>query len=539
MSILQTRNSSLILAGGIAFLGLTAAVMAQREAPKLVPPGVVVAAGEAAPVVEPATRGLADARSLSAAFRQVSKAAVPAIVSIDTERKAREIEAEGDEANPMGEGFPFDGDSPFGELFRNDPRLRDMFKNGGPRPRREPGSRGQGSGFVIDPSGIIMTNNHVVEGADKVTVRMSDGRVFVATDFKGDPKSDVAIVRIKADAPLTALPLGDSDRSEVGEWVLAVGSPFGLEATVTAGIVSAKGRGPKITEREDFIQTDAAINPGNSGGPLLNLNGEVIGMNTAISTRSGGYDGVSFAVPINMAKWVANQLIEQGSVRRAYLGVAIQPVDSELAGQFGVAINSGAVVTQVIEGSPAEGANLQPGDIVIRLDGKSVTSPRNLQSIVEQLRIDGTYPLVVLREGKETELSITMRAMPQEYSLNGDKPAGAPSRGKVEPDQPEFNSLGLKLGELTAEMAENLGYKSAGGMAVMGVKGDSPASEAGLQPGMLIERVANKPVTTAAEFETALKEADVAKGVLLLVRTPRGTQFVVVKGMPEKSAKAK
>ncbi len=371
MSFFQNRNGSLILAGGVAFLGLSAAVMAQREAPKLVPPAAngLVAAGPVAPAADDAAlRGLADARSLSAAFRQVSKSAVPAIVSIDTERKARVIEADEDGPQTFGDAFPFDGDSPFGELFRNDPRLREMFKNRGPR--REPGSRGQGSGFVIDPSGIIMTNNHVVEGADKVTVRMSDGRVFTATDFKGDPKSDVAIVRIKADAPLATLPLGDSDRTEVGEWVLAVGSPFGLDLTVTAGIVSAKGRGPKITEREDFIQTDAAINPGNSGGPLLNLNGEVIGMNTAISTRSGGYDGVGFAVPVNMARWAANQLVEHGTVRRAYLGVAIQPVDAELAGQFGVPINGGAVVTQVMDGSPAEGAKLQPGDVVIRLDGK-------------------------------------------------------------------------------------------------------------------------------------------------------------------------
>ena len=232
----------------------------------------------------------ADEHELSSVFRHITKQALPSVVSIETIGKAVEVTR-----SPF-----FDERSPFRRFFENDPQLREFFEE---LPRQQlPPSHGMGSGFIIDPSGIILTNNHVVRNAERVKVKLQDGREFVATDVKTDPRSDVAIVRIEADRPLPVLPLGNSDRIEIGDWVLAVGSPFGLQGTVTAGIISAKGRGPGIASREDFLQTDAAINPGNSGGPLLNLNGEAIGINTAISTRSGGYDGIGFAIPINMAK---------------------------------------------------------------------------------------------------------------------------------------------------------------------------------------------------------------------------------------------
>jgi serine protease Do len=395
-------------------------------------------------------------------------------------------------------------------------------------PQQMPKSHGMGSGFVIDPAGIILTANHVVANAESVKVKLHDGRVFMATDIKTDPRTDVAIVRIQPDGMLPFIRLGDSDSTEIGDWVLAIGSPFGLDATVTAGIISAKGRGPNITEREDFIQTDAAINPGNSGGPLINLNGEVIGINTAISTRSGGYDGVGFAVPINLARWVAEQLIEHGTVTRAYLGVAIQPVTSDLSKQFNVPVGKGALVTEVRPGSPAAAAKLEAGDLVLKFNGKEIHGPRDLQGVVERLKTDGTYPMVIVREGKEMTVNVHVKEMPGDYSLA----SNTLSHESAEPEASKadsFADLGIDIEAIRPEVAQKLGYKGEpAGVLITSVKPDSPASKAGLREGMVIEKVGSKKVTSPAEFKEALKSISSEKGVLMLVRTPRGGSFVVV-----------
>ena len=228
-----------------------------------------------------------------------------------------------------------------------------------------------GSGVIVDPSGVILTNNHVVAGGGEIMVRLSDGREFKAFDIKTDPTTDLAVLHIKSKEPLPAAKLGDSKKVEVGDWVLALGEPFGLEGTVTAGIVSAKGRGIGINEREDYIQTDAAINPGNSGGPLVNLDGEVIGINTAISSNTGGYQGVGFAIPIDLAKWVGEQLVKSGTVHRAYLGVMIQPVSQSLAEQFNVKVHEGVLVTQVQPHTPAAKAGMKAGDIILDFAGNA------------------------------------------------------------------------------------------------------------------------------------------------------------------------
>ena len=235
--------------------------------------------------------------------------------------------------------------------------------------------------MIVDPSGIILTNNHVVAGGGQVMVRLHDGREFKAVDIKTDPKSDLAILRIEGAGTLPAARLGDSNKVEVGDWVLALGEPFGLEGTVTAGIVSAKGRGLGITDREDFLQTDAAINPGNSGGPLVNLDGEVIGINTAISTNNGGYQGVGFAIPIDLAKWVGGQLEQSGRVHRAYLGVMIQPVTQPLAEQFKVKVNTGVLIAEVQPDSPAAKAGLKAGDVVLQFAGRPVSNPRRVAGV--------------------------------------------------------------------------------------------------------------------------------------------------------------
>ena len=517
----------------ILSLGVSAVVLADRGAPKL------VALDGVGPAVAPevAARGQVHARELSAAFQSAAQSVIPGVVAIETVGKVRntnvrhKIEQDG-ETGDEGETLEAPLGTPLDELFRNDPRFRDLFKGmprgGGPR-GQAPRMRGMGSGFVIDPSGLIMTNAHVVEDAESVRVRFHDGQEYVATEFKADPKSDVAIIRIKPEGSLTALRLGNSDTVGVGEWVLAVGSPFGLDMSVTAGIVSAKGRGPNIVDREDFIQTDAAVYPGNSGGPLVNLAGEVIGINTAISTRSGGYDGVAFAVPINMAHWVGEQLAEKGLVSRAYLGVAIQPVDGDLSRQFGVGVNTGAVVTQVMKETPAADAKLQPGDVILKLDGKPVRTPRNLQGIVERLKIGHAYPLIVRRGDKEVELSITMKEMPQDYSLSGRREAVEESKTPSKPVRKEVESLGLELTDLTDDVAKQLGYASSVGVLVSSVKEDGPAGEAGLRPGMVIERIGMTDIAKVADVDEAMKQVSVEKGILLLVRTPQGTQFLVVK----------
>jgi serine protease Do len=465
-----------------------------------------------------------EAEALSSGFRHAAKAALPAMVSIEVRGKAP--------AAPQVNGRDVDPDdifegSPFGELFKRDPRLKDMFKFRAPQ--QMPRTHGMGSGFIIDPSGIILTANHVVADAETVKVKLNDGREFIATDVKTDPRTDVAIVRIKADGKLPAIRLGDSDAVEIGDWVLAIGSPFGLDATVTAGIISAKGRGPKITEREDFLQTDAAINPGNSGGPLINLTGEVVGINTAISTRSGGYDGVGFAVPINLARWVADQLIARGTVTRAYLGVAIQQVDSDLSKNFDVPVGKGALVTQVMPDSPAAAAKLETGDLVMKFNGREIHGPRDLQGVVERLQVGSSYPMVIVRDGKEMTVNVTVKEMPNDYSVASTTVVP----GKSAPESPKADNiadLGIEIETTTPETLQKLGYKAeTAGVLVSSVKDDSPAAQAGLREGMVIEKVGSKNVSSPAEFKEALKGTSVEKGVRLLIRTPRGGQFVVVR----------
>ncbi len=490
---------------GIASLAYSAGTM-QLRIPALA--GATAADARAAAVD---THAVKEARELSTAFRQAAKDALPGMVSIETVGKSSQVSGQVD-PEEMFEG------TPFGELFKNDPRFKGFGKR---MPQQMPKSHGMGSGFVIDPAGIILTANHVVANAESVQVKLHDGRVFTATEIKTDPRTDVAIVRIHPDGKLPFIRLGDSDTTEIGDWVLAIGSPFGLDATVTAGIISAKGRGMKITEREEYLQTDAAINPGNSGGPLINLTGEVVGINTAISTRSGGYDGVGFAVPINLAKWVADQLIERGTVTRAYLGVAIGPMTSELSKQFNVPVGKGAIVTEVRPGSPAAAAKLEAGDLVLQFNGKEIHGPRELQGVVERLKTDGTYPMVIVRDGKQMTVNVRVGEMPGNFSLA----SNTLTHEQAEPETPKadsFADLGIDIEAIRPEVVQKLGYKGeTTGVLITSVKPDSPAAKAGLEDGMVIEKVGSRKVTSPAEFKEALKSVDSEKGILMLVRTPR------------------
>jgi serine protease Do len=311
----------------------------------------------------------------------------------------------------------------------------------------------------------------------------------------------------------------------VGDWVLALGGPFGLEGTVTAGIISAKRRAVGITRRDDFLQTDAAINPGNSGGPLVNLDGEVVGINTAISTRSGGNMGVGFSVPINMAKWVADQLVKTGVVKRAYLGVGIEPVTQDLAKEFGVKVREGVVVREVFDDTPAAKAGLKPGDVIVRFAGKPVSSPQELTTLVEQTKIGQKEKTEVVRDGKRIDLELTVLEQPKDFGLaaRGGRSRGGPTEGS------RLDQLGIEAAPLTKDVADQLGIKSGEGVVVTQVEPGSPAAKGGLTIGTVILQANRKPIRSVEDLKKAIEAQPLDKGVLLLIRTREGSRFVVIR----------
>jgi serine protease Do len=514
-AIISARPTRILLAG-IMLLGLVGWVAAASR-----PTGNVTERNS--------EEGTNFASNLSQAFRNTADEVLPSVVTIqNTPNTTEQASDRGSESEGELEDTPFNPfpGTPFGDMFR-DPQLRRFFKELPSMPKFDMprhGIQGLGSGVIIDKSGIILTNNHVVDGGGKVTVRLHDGREFEAVEVKKDPKTDLAVVRIEGAGSLTPARLGDSDTTKIGDWVLALGQPFGLEGTVTAGIVSAKGRGLGIAAREDFIQTDAAINPGNSGGPLVNLEGDVIGINTAISSRTGGYQGVGFAIPINLAKWVGQQLAESGTVHRAYLGVMIQPVSQELAEQFGVKVREGVVVSEVLTGSPASKAGLKPGDVIVEFDGKAVSTPMELQGLVERAEVGSRQPLVVVRDGKRVTLEFVAREQPADYGL-----AKADSQRFGDAESSRFDKLGIEVETLTAEVADQLGIDADQGVVVTHVRSGSPSDLAGLNTGMVITQANRKPIKTVEDFRKALDEQPLEKGVLLLVQTSEGSRFVVIR----------
>lgn len=458
-----------------------------------------------------------DAHELSTVFRGVAQKALPCVVTIETRQKARKIDIGGGEGADQLE-----------RLFEADPRFREFFRQM-PRQRQSPERSGMGSGFIVDSSGIIVTNNHVVADADEIVVRLHDGREFRGSDVRTDPRTDLAILRIDAGQPLQALRFGDSDGIAVGDWVVAVGSPFGQELSVTSGIISAKGRGPQIAEREDFLQTDAAINPGNSGGPLLDLHGNVIGVNTAISSRSGGFDGIGFAVPGHMAWWVVQQLIEHDEVKRAFIGITIQPVTNDLAAHLDLKVGEGAIVTQVFPKSPGSAAKLEPGDVVLSLDGKPVSGPRSLQGIVERSAIDKPYKIEILRDGKRVSVPIVLKQMPNEYTMaNVGRPEREEPGEDVEEDVVEVGDYGFKVRELTPEIAEQLGLNSDEGVVVSSVDRDGAAARV-LSVGDVILKVSNRRIESVADFNKGIAEVNPEKGLFLFVKSANGTRFAVIR----------
>jgi serine protease Do len=484
-----------------------------------------------APDVTPAEaeRAVSAAKDLSTAFRVAADRVLPSVVTIETTTKMQQVtDAEGstpgvpdDLRRRFGGENPFEG-TPFEDFFRDMPGQRG-FRFEMPRQRPQ---QGTGSGVVIDRSGLILTNNHVVAGGEnaEVLVRLADGREYTATEVWTDPKTDIAVVKIDAD-DLVPATLGNSDHMAVGDWVLALGQPFGLESTVTAGIISATHRGVGIADRENFLQTDAAINPGNSGGPLVNLDGEVVGINTAISSRNGGNVGIGFAVPINLAKWVGDQLGTTGTVKRAYLGVGIQPVTAKLADQFGVNPRQGVVVTEVFPDTPAAEAGLQSGDVIVEYAGMKITSPQALQVVVERSELGRPHVLKVMRDGELVELKFTPQEQPSDFGLTVSRPQG---RSMPDAQSSALEAVGLEIGNLDPAVAERLNMKGVEGVVITDVQSGSSADLAGLESGMVITQIDRRPVTSVRDVERLLEEADPSDGLLLLVKSGQGSRFVML-----------
>jgi len=444
------------------------------------------------------------------AFAAVVKKAKPAVVYIGVEKSVK---------SRQGPGFdPYDFfNDPFFERFFG-PGFRHPGSPRRPDPRRFK-QRAAGSGFIIASDGYILTNNHVVEDADKITVRLPDEREFEAKVIGTDPQSDVALIKIEA-TDLPVLPLGDSDRLEVGEWVIAIGSPFELSQTVTVGVVSAKGRNRMgINDYENFIQTDAAINPGNSGGPLLNIHGEAIGINTAIFSRSGGYMGIGFAIPINMAKSIEQQLRDKGKVTRGWLGVMIQDVDKDLAASFNLDSTKGVLISGVSEDSPAAKAGIRQGDVIVAMAGKAVDDTADLRNRVAMTPPGRTVPFEIIRDGKKKTLSVTIGEQPSDFSPLSRK-AGA---------QSPLSAMGLTLQDLTPALAEQFGYKQGQGVLISDVDPDSPAGRVGLRAGQLIEEVNKVRVHNLGQLKKALSRSRRPGQVLLRVRSGEMSQYVVLR----------
>ncbi|MFW6115403.1 MAG: DegQ family serine endoprotease, partial [Thermodesulfobacteriota bacterium] len=364
---------------------------------------------------------------------------------------------------PMNRFFQFP-EKEFKDFFGED-----FFKHFfGEIPQEEMRQRSLGSGLVISEDGYILTNNHVVAEAEEIVVTFTEQKQYDAEIIGRDQKTDIALIKINVDRPISAAKLGDSDALKVGDWVVAVGNPFGLGNTVTAGIVSAKGRVIGAGPYDDFIQTDASINPGNSGGPLFNLDGEVVGINTAIFTQTGGNIGIGFAIPINMARSVMEQLKEKGRVTRGWLGVTIQKVTDEIKDKFDLKSTEGALVAEVMEGSPAEKAEIRRGDVIIRFDGKKVKEMNALPPMVAQTPVGKEAEVVVIRGGEEKRLAVEIAEMEE-------KPLRA-----APPDTEIEEKFGLSVQELTPELEEALSLKDEKGVVVSSIEAGSPADEAGL-----------------------------------------------------------
>lgn len=475
---------------------------------------VLLAAVAVLPVRVQADEGQVPAiRKTGTAFAEVAKQATPAVVFIQVEKT---IAAGGSPNSYYNDPF---------EFFFGDEFLRRFFHTpgtpGAPRaPKRgrpwQFKKQGQGSGFLISKDGYILTNSHVVGDADKITVKLHDGREFVAEKIGADPKSEVAVIRIDGE-DFPYLEMGDSSALQIGEWVIAIGNPFGLAETLTVGVVSAKGRnGMGIADYENFIQTDAAINPGNSGGPLLDIDGKVVGVNTAIFTRSGGYMGIGFAIPIKMAIDIKDQLVKTGKVSRGFLGIVIQQVTPELAESFGLKSSEGILVADVMGDSAAEKAGLKDGDVILQLNDEKAGSVGEFRNRVAASPPGTSVRLTISRDGKERIITATTR------DLEGASPTASDGAELLE-------KLGLSVHELTEEYAQRHGHEDGEGLVITQVEQGSPAWRSGLKPGDLITAVNRHHVSEVPVLMEHLATAAKSDTVLFRIKDGRYSRYIVLK----------
>ena len=426
---------------------------------------------------------IVQANLLSKAFRDSANRVIPATVKVQTVMPNI----------PGRRIFPFDG------------------------PGRMP-NEGLGTGIIIDSKGTVLTNNHVISGAEEITILLSDGREYKVTDKKTDRDSDLAVLTIEPEEELPSVAFADSDAIDVGDWVVAVGNPFNFESTVSVGIISARWRTVGDIQRGDFLQTDAAINPGNSGGPLINLRGEVVGINTAIVSQTGSNSGIGFALASNTAKWVAAQLKEKGKVERAYLGVKIEMVDAKLAASVGAKPREGVYVNSVNNNTPAKEAGLQAKDIILAFNDRHVNSPTELTSTVERSDLEAEHEVTVYRDNEVITLPIKVAVLPETGGSSGAQPALYRDR-----------QLGIIVNLLSPEIAEKYNYQGLNGVAVVDVTPGSLAANAGIKSSMLITHVDDKPVEDTKSYINARNESSLADGIKLTVESEDGQQEIVIK----------
>lgn len=423
-------------------------------------------------------------------FSALAEEVRPGVVNIRTVRTVKG----GDQVSHFFRGNPFDGKNPFEDLFG-------PFFKGDKNPYHK--QKGLGSGFIIDREGYIITNNHVIENADQITVKLADGEEYDATLVGRDSKTDLAVIKIEPPSDITPLKMGNSDALKVGGWVVAVGSPFGLEQTVTAGIVSAKGRVIGSGPYDDFIQTDASINPGNSGGPLINMEGEVVGINTAII--AGGH-GIGFAIPINLARGIVTQLKSRGEVTRAWLGVGIQDLTTELEEYYKTGDRKGVIVTEVYKDSPADKGGIETEDIILAADGKKVSSGRELSRTVANLPVGKRVAISILRKGTEKTVHVKMAKRTDDAS-------------QVKHEMDRYGELGLKAANMSPELANRFGYDGdEKGVIVLEVETDSSAKRAGIRPGDLIRSVNHTTVTMVKEYRAQVDKVKKGGAIQLLIK---------------------
>jgi serine protease Do len=437
-------------------------------------------------------------------FAEVAKRAMPAVVNISTTQKMAR--------RPRPFSSPQPGPGPFGEGDPLEEFLRRFFGEQLP-PRAQ---RSLGSGFIISEDGYIVTNQHVVGEAAQIKVRLSDDEEYAANVVGTDDKTDLALIKINAPRPLPTVSLGTSSDLDIGDWVLAIGNPFGLEQTVTAGIVSAKGRMIGAGPYDDFIQTDASVNPGNSGGPLLDLRGEVIGINTAIFSQSGGNVGIGFAIPVDLAKSVLTQLREKGKVTRAWLGITIQSITPELAKSFGLKEAAGALVADVTPDSPAAKAGITRGDVVISFNNTPVKDSHELPALVAQNPVGQKATVTVIRGGREQSFTVTLGELTDQ-------------RAEVESGDASTERWGMEVAGLTPEVRRRFQLESEQeGVVVVRVESGSPAEGAGVRPGDVIEEVNRQPVQSMQDFTKMIQDTKGQNTLLLLLRRGTSTSFVVL-----------